>query len=106
MSQNAMKNERVRQYQKIHLIEKEQLQHFVFKKSYSIKSASILLNIKYATAKSIISKIRKSKIKKYLFINKKLGQCQYKKVELFKPLLEIKSLVAGSLISEHTYYLY
>ncbi|CAD8124895.1 unnamed protein product [Paramecium sonneborni] len=106
MSQNTINNERVRQYQKVHQNEKEQLQNLVFKKSYSIKSASMLLNIKYATAKSIISKIRKSKIKKYLFLNKKLKQCSFKKVEFFKPKLEIKSLVAGSLINECTYYLY
>ncbi|CAD8105038.1 unnamed protein product [Paramecium primaurelia] len=106
MSQNTIQNERVRQYQKVHQIQKEQLQHLVFRQSYSIKSASKLLNIKYATAKSIISKIRKLKIKKYLYLNKKLGQCQFKKVEFSKPQLEIQSLVSGTLISSCQYYLY
>ncbi|CAD8210760.1 unnamed protein product [Paramecium pentaurelia] len=106
MSQNTIQNERIRQYQKVHQIQKEQLQHLVFKQSYSIKSASKLLNIKYATAKSIISKIRKLKIKKYLYLNKKLGQCQFKKVEFSKPQLEIQSLVSGTLISSCKYYLY
>ncbi|CAK68425.1 unnamed protein product (macronuclear) [Paramecium tetraurelia] len=105
MSQNTIKNEQVRQYQKVHQNQKEQLKDLVFKESYSIKQASQLLNIKYATAKSIMSKIRKSKIKKFLFLNKKLGQCQFKKVELSKPQLEIKSLVSGSLISSCNYYL-
>ncbi|CAD8106840.1 unnamed protein product [Paramecium sonneborni] len=106
MSQKTINNERVRQYQKVHLTQKQQLLHLVFKKQYSIKSASMIINIKYATAKSIISKIRKSKIKQYTSLNKKSGQCYFKKVEFFKTQLKIKSLVAGSLINECTYYLY
>ncbi|CAD8204277.1 unnamed protein product [Paramecium pentaurelia] len=105
MQENIIKKEKIRQYQKVHQLQKEQLQHLVFQKSYSIKSASTLLEINYATAKSIISKIRKSKIRKYFLINKKLRQCQFKKIEFSTSQLEIKSIVSGLLISECIYYL-
>ncbi|CAD8211849.1 unnamed protein product [Paramecium octaurelia] len=105
MSGNIIQNEKVRQYQKVLQHQKDQLQKLVFQKSYSIKSASILLDINYATAKSIIAKFRKSKIRQYYLINKKLRQCHFKKIEYSTSKLEIKSLVSGLLISECIYQL-
>ncbi|CAD8112215.1 unnamed protein product [Paramecium sonneborni] len=66
-----------RTYIKVPSNSKEQLAQLVFKEGFKIKDAAKKLNIKYATAKTIIFHMRRQNIKQMKMKNKK---CRYTKI--------------------------
>ncbi|CAK90976.1 unnamed protein product (macronuclear) [Paramecium tetraurelia] len=74
-------NDKVRSYCRVPRLQQQQLVNLVYKEEWKINQAAKLLNIKYATAKNIVQRFKKTHIfgKKAKLPESK--RCQYKLID-------------------------